>query len=905
MLVLAQSDAAPLITLRPYQTTCVERVLDAYQHKPKGGRALITLPAGCGKTLVFTEIARRLGLNTLIIAHRDELLEQAAESFRFFDPLAVIGQVGAGKHEWGAPITIASVLTISRPNHLQALKRFGYGMVIVDEGHHAAASGYRTVLNALPDAFVVGVTATPDRHDNQDIREIFGEPVFSASIIEMVEKGHLSNLRAIAIPTTTSLEGLHIQAGDFNLEELEVTVDTPDRNERIVTGYLTHCAGRQGLCFAVTVAHAEHLAATFTRLGIHAATVSSVTPKEERKQILRDFERGSIQVVCNCGVLTEGYNCLDVDTEILTSQGWRGMGQVSEGDYVYSLNRTTGKMESVPALASIEREVQPAEKMFTIQSQHLDIRTTEGHEFHIKYRDPSNGGTLSANWLTKTGYELSQRRSSYALPLSAELDGLPGVPLTDDELRFIAWFMTDGGFVAQSVVISQAKAYHEEIRQLLNRLGFDYKERCRDVAGFAGTRPLPLYEFKIPKGNYKARVLQGWGNYGPYLDKDVSPLLYKMTRHQFLVFWTELLKGDGSIQENKAGWLWCNRQTQVDAYTHMAVVRGFATSSREVKTPTGKPIWRVTVRDAQWFTTDPGDTRSSRVALEQSKDNEKVWCVRNRNSTLVTRRHGKVAIIGNCPQISCILMARPTRSRALYMQCVGRGTRKAPGKHDCIILDITDNCLKHRLEPLCLSKALGKTLQDGESILEAEGREEREQAEEETQKERTTKVTKRTSDLEIDLLAHMDWQRKINGVYRLEVGNDKHRIILLPSETTTGYYSVWAKLAPEFKMQQWLREVPLEWAMEHAEIKARLLQSDKKKLVDATEPWRSRPVTDNQRFMLIKFDLPFTKGMTSGEASDLIGKAIAERDRKKALQKAEKAAKKGTRQRTKNGRASA
>ncbi len=566
MLALAQSDAAPLITLRPYQTTCVERVLDAYQHKPKGGRALITLPTGCGKTLVFTEIARRLGLNTLIIAHRDELLEQAAESFRFFDPLAVIGQVGAGKHEWGAPITIASVLTISRPNHLQALKRFGYGMVIVDECHHAAASGYRTVLNALPDAFVVGVTATPDRHDNQDIREIFGEPVFSASIIEMVEKGHLSNLRAIAIPTTTSLEGLHIQAGDFNLEELEVAVDTPERNERIATGYLTHCNGRQGLCFAVTVAHAEHLAATFTRLGVHAATVSGATPKEERKQILRDFERGIVQVVCNCGVLTEGYNC---------------------------------------------------------------------------------------------------------------------------------------------------------------------------------------------------------------------------------------------------------------------------------------------------------------------------------------------------PQTSCILMARPTRSRALYAQCIGRGTRKAPGKHDCIILDITDNCIKHRLEPLTLSKALDRTLHDGESLLEAKEREEREQLEGEAQKERTTKVTKRTSDLEIDLLAHLDWQRKINGVYRLEVGNDKHRIILLPSETTTGYYSVWAKLAPEFKMQQWLREVPLELAMEHAEIKARLLQSEKKKLVDATEPWRTRPVTDNQRFMLIKFDLPFTKGMTSGEASDLIGKAIAQRDRKKALQKAEKAAKKGTRQRNKNGRASA
>src|SRR6266487_5868451 len=121
MLALAQSDAAPLITLRPYQTTCVERVLDAYQHKPKGGRALIVLPTGCGKTIVFTEIARRLGLNTLIIAHRTELLQQATDKFRMADPMAVIGQVGDGKYEWGAPITVAGILTISRPEHLKNL----------------------------------------------------------------------------------------------------------------------------------------------------------------------------------------------------------------------------------------------------------------------------------------------------------------------------------------------------------------------------------------------------------------------------------------------------------------------------------------------------------------------------------------------------------------------------------------------------------------------------------------------------------------------------------------------------------------------------------------------------------------------------------------------------------------
>ena len=527
----------PLITLRPYQHTCVARVLEAFQFRPKGGRALIVLPTGGGKTLVFAEIARRLGLTTLIIAHRQELLYQAADKFRMIDPTAIIGQVGAGRHEWGAPITVASVQTISRPEHLKALKRFGYDLVIIDECHHSAASGYQAVLDALPDAFVLGVTATPDRLDKLSIEQIFGEPIFKASIIDMVEQGYLSNLRAIAIPTTTSLDSLHTQDGDFNLDELEVAVDTPDRNERIVEGYLKHCNGRQGLCFAVTIAHAEHLATAFNAFGVRASIVSGETPTEERKRILFEYERGTIQVLCNCGVLTEGYDA---------------------------------------------------------------------------------------------------------------------------------------------------------------------------------------------------------------------------------------------------------------------------------------------------------------------------------------------------PQTSCILMARPTKSRALYIQCVGRGTRLAPGKMDCIILDITDNYLKHRLEPLSLSKALELPLQDGESIMEAKEREKQEPSEGELleARERTTKVMKRGQDLEINLLARMDWQRRPSGVYHLDVGEKKHRIILRPSETVTGYYSVWAKLAPDFTMQQWLKEVPLEWAMQHAEIKAKLIQSDEKKLVlvDSNAPWRARPVSDKQVFMLRRYDIPFTEDITRAKRLILLAR---------------------------------
>ncbi len=541
----------PAITLRPYQQTCVERVLAAYAQQPKGGKTLLVLPTGGGKTIVFTEIARRLGLNTLIIAHRQELLQQAADKFRLVDPTAVIGIVKGGCHEYGAPVTVASVQTISRPLHLKALKRFGYGLVIIDECHHSAAAGYQAVLDVLPEAFVLGVTATPDRLDKQSIESIFGEPVFSSSILDMVEQGYLCDLRAVAIRTTTSLDEVHTQAGDFKADELEEVIDTPERNERVVNGYLSHCKGRQALCFAVTVAHASHLADTFNKMGVSAAIVSGETPPELRKSILHDYERGELEVVCNYEVLTEGYDA---------------------------------------------------------------------------------------------------------------------------------------------------------------------------------------------------------------------------------------------------------------------------------------------------------------------------------------------------PQTSCVIMARPTKSRALFVQCIGRGTRLAPGKRDCIVIDVTDNCLKHRVQPLSLSKALDRDLKDGESVTEAKKREIIEAAERE-QQERTTKVTQRAHDLMVNLLDPMDWKRQRNGSYALEIGEKKHKIFLIPSQTTEGYYAVHAKLAPDFKDQEWLKESPLTWAQEHAEIKARILKSNEKKLVlvDHNAPWRAHPVSNKQLYMLRKFGIPFSEEMTAGEASDLIGKAIAERDK----QKAEKAVSKG------------
>ena len=387
---------------------------------------------------------------------------------------------------------------------------------------------------------------------------------------------------------------------------------------------------------------------------------------------------GSIRCVVSVSMLTEGWDCLDLETEILTADGWRGYGQISPGDSVYALNRQTEKIERVPVLEYGERSVREDEHMVSIQSQHLNIRVTEGHEFHIKYRDPRNHGVLTDHTIVKTAKQLSERNSSYALPLAAETsDPFLGVPLSDDEIRLIAWFMTDGGFSGYRLAISQAKDYHTEIRALLDRLELDYTVQLIAPSESAYPNAKPYYRFSIPKGTgVGANARDGWYPYREYLDKNVSPLLQQMTREQFIIFWEELLKGDGEQQGNKSGWLWCCEKSQVDAYTQMAILRGFSASFGEQMTYAGKVVYRVGIRDTCWITSDPGDERASRIVLEKPRENEIVWCIRNQNSTIITRRHGKIAIIGNCNTVTHVLGLRAFGTQLLCEQVIGRALRR-------------------------------------------------------------------------------------------------------------------------------------------------------------------------------------------------------------------------------------
>lgn len=298
--------------LHDYQKEAVKAVFRALGDGQMA--ALIVQPTGTGKTVVFSEIIRQWQGATLVLAHREELLTQAREKLLRGWPEADIGLIGAGHDEPGHLVTVGSVQSLSRKKRLAWLQEQNIELVIVDEAHHATAATYQKIIEALragqPDgsAFLLGVTATPKRSDKKSIRPIFGEPVFSAGLAEMIHRGYLCPPKGIQVKTTVRLDDVRTRMGDFMEGELQAAVNRQDRNEVIVSSYLEYAPDRQAIAFTAGVRHAHDLAACFRASGVDAEALDGGTPTEDRHRLLDAYGEGALRVICNCGVLTEGFD---------------------------------------------------------------------------------------------------------------------------------------------------------------------------------------------------------------------------------------------------------------------------------------------------------------------------------------------------------------------------------------------------------------------------------------------------------------------------------------------------------------------------------------------------------------------------------------------------------------------
>ena len=305
----------PGIALRPYQRDTVQAIRAAIQ----GGcrRPLAVLPTGAGKTIVFGAYAQAeaaaAGGRTLILAHREELLDQAAAKLGLVWPAAEVGVVQGARDGYQArDVVLASIGTLL---HRERRARLGQvDRIVCDEAHHAVSVTWRTVLDDLG-AFAphgppcIGVTATPARADQRGLGAVFQRIVYERSMLWMVLRGYLCDLRTLVVRTDTALDGVRLaKDGDFDPGPLGSVLNTANRNELIVRTYAERSPDRKALAFTATVRHAEDLAAAFLAAGVSAAAVSGRSSAADRHRAITDFRAARLRVLCNAAVLTEGYD---------------------------------------------------------------------------------------------------------------------------------------------------------------------------------------------------------------------------------------------------------------------------------------------------------------------------------------------------------------------------------------------------------------------------------------------------------------------------------------------------------------------------------------------------------------------------------------------------------------------
>ena len=275
------------------------------------------MPTGLGKTVVFSSLPEAIGFKnrTLVLVHRDELADQAAHKLRKWNPTYAVGvEMGSRHCRPSDNVVVAGVDTLGRAGstRLQGLDPREFDGVICDEAHHSVAPKYKRVfqhfglLSEDLEKLLLGVTATPVRTDNQGLDQIYDEIVYDYPILRAIRDGWLSDIIGIRIGTNVDLDGVRANRGDFVESELQRAVDTDARNEIIVLQWLNHAANRSTIAFTVDIAHAVHLAEAFRRHGIAAESVWGNDPSRVDK--LRAHRNGVLTVLCNCAVLTEGYD---------------------------------------------------------------------------------------------------------------------------------------------------------------------------------------------------------------------------------------------------------------------------------------------------------------------------------------------------------------------------------------------------------------------------------------------------------------------------------------------------------------------------------------------------------------------------------------------------------------------
>lgn len=301
--------------LRPYQEEARQKVQEEWENGKK--RTLLVLPTGTGKTIVFSKIIEdrvKKGERVLVIAHRGELLEQASDKLYKSTGLKTATEK-AEQTSLGSfyRVVVGSVQTMQREKRLNQFPPEYFDTIVIDEAHHAISDGYQRVLHHFEDANVLGVTATPDRGDMRNLGSYFESLAYEYGLAEAIKSGYLSPIKALTIPLKLDLSNVKQQAGDFSTKNLGTALDP--YLEQIAEEMKKQCFNRKTVVFLPLVKTSQKFRDILNKHGFKAAEVNGESA--DREQVLRDYEEGKYNVLCNSMLLTEGWDCPSVDCVIV------------------------------------------------------------------------------------------------------------------------------------------------------------------------------------------------------------------------------------------------------------------------------------------------------------------------------------------------------------------------------------------------------------------------------------------------------------------------------------------------------------------------------------------------------------------------------------------------------------
>lgn len=681
-------------TLRNYQKQASDAAVRLFtSNADKNG--LVILPTGAGKSLVIADIASRLEGPLLVFQPSKEILQQnfaKLQSYGIFDCGCYSASVGCKDINRITFATIGSVM-----NHMSDFDCFKN--IIIDECHYvnSKAGQYKQFIEAK-NRQIIGLTATPYRLDRTDggsilkfltrVRpRIFSKVIYCCQIGELLSKGYLADLNYYDL-TTLDLRRVRSNSTGADYDERSLLAEYErsgfyDKLSNTVVKVLQPKSGipRNGvLVFTAFTKEARQLVDKLQSLGVNAAIVTGDTPKKEREAILEGFKKREIKVVANVGVLTTGFDypaldtvvlarptkslglyyqmCLSMDTEVLTERGFLKYEEICKTDKVAAYK--DGSIIWTDIEEIVHRKTYSDEEFILFKNQHLDFKVTGYHELLVRSKWQKSYKKVYAN-------DVAKMNNTIVVPVSG-VQKTGGSGLKECELKFLGYFLSDGSLNKRNNQITIVQSFRyphiiEDIESVLKECGMKYGKIIQKRKGVE-VKYHDIVHFTISKGKprFRDKDKNGWGYLGKYIDKNFGDIYENLDERDLSILLRTLNLGDGKKEEY--GWrrktytiAMGNNKLYADRVQSLAIRRGWRCNMYTQKE--NGSVQYICYFKKQTYSTIAGQnvqpskikgtiSERPKISIHKAESKDYVWCVKDRYGTIITRRNGKVLIMGNC-----------------------------------------------------------------------------------------------------------------------------------------------------------------------------------------------------------------------------------------------------------------